>query len=315
MFEEFIREIKRLDIMRGVKIPIRLPLDHKGYLDRRCLHRECAADFKVMFEDWREKVPDEAAFCPKCGNRTAPQEFNTPSQRQYVQQTAKVYAAKQVQGALRRAAGRTRPRTIGGGLFSIQMSVSHKPGALPVVLPIEAEDVLRQDFQCDVCGCRYSTIGAGYFCPACGHNSAIKDFERTVATTLKAVDALDDIRTSLAAKYDADAAADVGQQILEDQVENLITAFQRVTEALFQRLPNAASSPVDQNLFQRLDDASSIWHQATGTDYASLLSPPELRNFGRCFSAGTSWGTARAWSISGISIRAAIADTRSGNAS
>jgi rubrerythrin len=213
VFDEFIREIKRLDIKRGVKIPIHLPLDDKAYLDRRCPHHECSADFKVLFADWREKVPNEAASCPKCGKRTKPDKFNTPAQRRYIQQTAKAYAAKQLQGALKRAAGRTRPRTIGGGLFSVQMSVSYRAGALPVMLPIEAADILRQDFQCDLCGCRYSTIGAGYFCPACGQKSAIKDFEQTIATTLNAVDALDDIRNSLASKYDADAAADVSVRL------------------------------------------------------------------------------------------------------
>jgi hypothetical protein len=280
MFEEFIREIKRLDIMQGVQIPIKIPLDQKGYLDRRCPHRECSADFKVLFVDWRGKVPDNVACCPKCGKRTTPQDFNTPSQKQYIQQTAKAYAAKQVQGALRRAAGRTRPQKFGGGLLSFEMRVSYRAGALPVVLPIEAENILRQDFECEGCGCRYSTIGACYFCPACGRNSAIKDFEQTVATSLKAVDALNDIRNALASKYGPDAAADVSQQILEDQIENLITAFQRITEALFQRLPNAASYKCDQNLFQRLDDASALWQQATGRDYASLLQAAELAELG-----------------------------------
>ena len=54
MFHEFIRELWRLE--QRVSVPIDMPLDEKGYFDRRCPHQECHSEFKVLFEDWREKV-------------------------------------------------------------------------------------------------------------------------------------------------------------------------------------------------------------------------------------------------------------------
>ena len=51
MFDEFIRELDQLGLSQGVKVPIDLPLDDKGYFDRKCPHVECRADFKVLFDD------------------------------------------------------------------------------------------------------------------------------------------------------------------------------------------------------------------------------------------------------------------------
>ena len=64
--------------------------------------------------------------------------------------------------------------------------------------------------------------------------------------------------------------------MLEDQIENLVTALQRVTEALFERLPNASSFTWDQNRFQRIDAASSLWQEATGNGYEAFLTTSEL---------------------------------------
>ncbi len=38
-----------------------------------------------------------------------------------------------------------------------------------LVVPIGAADKLQQKFTCAECGYRYSSLGAAFFCPACGH--------------------------------------------------------------------------------------------------------------------------------------------------
>jgi hypothetical protein len=102
------------------------------------------------------------------------------------------------------------------------------------------------------------------------------DFERTVEMARKTVDGIDAIKAAFAALHDEDTAANFGQQLLEDQLENLVTAFQRGSEALFDRLPNSASFPRDSNLFQRLLDGCALWHRATGSGYDSFLTAHEL---------------------------------------
>ena len=283
VFDEFVRELGCLELEQGVQVPIDIPLDDKGYIDRECPHSECGELFKVLFDDWRDKVPDVAAFCPKCGARDDPSQFNTETQSKYIQQAAETYVAEQLNQAFDRRARRTKPRKISAGGLDIQMSVSYHAGPTPVVLPSSALEVLRQDFQCKSCCCRYSTIGAGYFCPACGHNSAAQDFDHTIDTTLKVVDSLKKQKLVLTDMYNLDVAVNIEQQLLEDQIENLVTAFQRASEALFSELQNATSFNFDRNVFQRLRDGSELWSQATGTAYKDHLTKSELEEMATMF--------------------------------
>ena len=126
MFDEFIRELRKLE--QPVSVEIDMPLDEKGYYDRKCPNQACASDFKVLFQDWREKVPDEFAVCPKCGRKTDPSDFNTDWQEHYIAEYARAYMSQRLDDAFSRAARRTRPRQIAGGLFNMQMSVSYKAG-------------------------------------------------------------------------------------------------------------------------------------------------------------------------------------------
>ena len=54
MFDKLLRELKKLET--GVRVPLQLALDEEGYMDRRCPADVCQAGFKVLYEDWRDKV-------------------------------------------------------------------------------------------------------------------------------------------------------------------------------------------------------------------------------------------------------------------
>ena len=53
MFDETLKQIKKLERMN---VPIQLPLDDDSYLDRKCPSEHCQSEFKVQYEDWRDKV-------------------------------------------------------------------------------------------------------------------------------------------------------------------------------------------------------------------------------------------------------------------
>lgn len=82
MFDKLLRELKRLE--QGVRIPVSLPIDDEGYFDRQCPSESCGATFKVLFEDWRDKVSDEQVFCPICRFEAKADSWNTPEQVEYV---------------------------------------------------------------------------------------------------------------------------------------------------------------------------------------------------------------------------------------
>ena len=47
---------------------VNIPTDDDSYLDRACPDEVCGAEFKVLVDDWQDKVRDEEVFCPHCGH-------------------------------------------------------------------------------------------------------------------------------------------------------------------------------------------------------------------------------------------------------
>lgn len=282
MFDDVLRELKKLE--QGVSISIELPLDEKGCMDRRCPSGECGAAFKVPYEDWRDKVPDEHAFCPFCGHEDDPQDWNTPDQDEYIRQVG----MQHISGVLDRAFSssarrfnqqqRFRPRN---GLINLTMSMQYKPGAPIIAVPPESAETLRQEFACERCACRWSSLGASYFCPACGHNSVESAFTTTVSTVRAFLASVPTLRESLTQTIGEDDADTTIRQLVEDQFGRVVGAFERYSESLFDHLPSAPSTAKKGSVFQRIHDASDLWRQATGNGYDDLLSPGEVFELAR----------------------------------
>jgi hypothetical protein len=273
MFEELMREIKKLEQPRTMSISI--ALDDKRFYDRRCSNSECEGIFKVHFDDWSDKVADRA-FCPFCRHEADKTDWHTPEQEQHIKTAARAEMSRLLGQALKQGVARSRPTTIGGGLINISMSLDYKPGRIPQVVPATASDELRQDFVCERCSCRFASIGASFFCPACGQNSAESCFNNTLETVRKTVEMLPNLETTITQSANPDLARDAIRQLLEDQFARLVGAFERLNEALFDKLPNANNFNRKGSVFQRLDDASNLWQQAAAKGYGDFLSPNEL---------------------------------------
>jgi hypothetical protein len=279
VFDKLLRELKRLE--HGVQVPIQVALDIDGQLDRRCPSDACRADFKVVLEDWKEKVKDEGVFCPICRHEEKATEWNTPAQREYIRQAALAHVQNVVQEALRDDSHRFNARQPRGGFISL--SLSYRPGLPIIAVPPDAADQLRQHFVCEVCRCRYSSLGAAFFCPACGHNSATTTFAKAVETVRASVASLDAIKDQIRASAGEDTATDVARQFLENGLVKLVASFQRFAEATFQIVPSAASIKVRKNLFQNLSESSEVWRSATGKGYDDLLDASEFADLGLYF--------------------------------
>ena len=279
MFDRTLRELRRLK--NGVRVPVSLPLDEKGYLDRRCPDELCAASFKVFFEDWRSLVRDEIVYCTICRHEAISTEWNTEQQIQYIKQVGLNYATRAIGNALSQDAqsfNRQQPKT-----GFVQMTMSFKPGTHVVIVPIEAAEAMEQSFMCESCGCRYASVGAAFFCPACGYNSAITTFDNSVETVLKTICSVEEIRAAVRKSFDADTAEDSARQIIESSFCKLISSFERFAEATFSRLPNATQFTLRKNVFQNLGESSRLWHQATGKSYEDMLTEDELADLSRLF--------------------------------
>jgi|GEM_PF-203587 uncharacterized Zn finger protein (UPF0148 family) len=278
MFDKLSEELKKLK--GGVKIPVKLPLDDDGYLDRECHAATCHAEFKVLFQDWREKVSDEKVYCPICRNEASSGDWNTDEQREYMKAVAIAHVQDVVHTALTEDAQRFNRAQRPG---FIQISLSAKPGARPAIVPLEAAKAMRQQFTCEVCGCRYASIGVAFFCPACGNNSAVATFDQTIATVRKIVSLAPSIRSGLAKEYDEDLAQDSVRIILEDSLVRLVGAFQQYADALFEQLPSAISFKRHKNIFQNLSESSALWRSSVGKGYENMLSAAELQDLESLF--------------------------------
>jgi rubrerythrin len=278
VFDDLLGELKELE--RGISVRVEIPLDEKGYMDRRCPSDECAATFKVLYEDWRDKVRDEAMYCALCRHEAPSTEWNTEEQIEHIKSVGQRHMIERTQKAMRDGAQKFNARQPKEGFISLSLSV--KPGQLPVVVPVAAAEALRQDFVCESCGCRYSSVGAAFFCPACGHNSAISTFETAVNTVIAAVEGLPALRQFLEERGDPDTAANICRDVLESRLEKLVASFQRFAEVTYARLPEPKPMP-KKNAFQRLQESSELWRAVGGKGYDEVLAPHEMADLVRLF--------------------------------
>lgn len=267
MFEHMLREIKALERLTKIEVP--LEGDADGFLDRECPAEGCLFEFKIHGDDWKSIVRDEEVFCPMCRHAANSQSWFTKLQlaagREYV---SRVIGGR-IDSALRADARALNSRQRSGSLLSITAKVSGGHHLPPV--PVQAEDPMRLRSACEACGCRYSFVGSAFFCPACGHNSASATFAQTIQNARRSAEVRDMFRQYLGAD-DADACA---RLLREKALSDIVTSVQRLAERVWESIP--AATPPARNIFQRLDDASALWRRATGKGWDDLLSPTEFQ--------------------------------------
>ena len=244
---------------------VSIPLDDDGFLDRECPNDTCLASFKIFADDWEDKVKDDEVFCPVCGHCDTSDQWLTKEQLKHCEDSVMAEIMPMIDNELQgitRDFNRSMPR---GGMLSMSMSYS---SSHPVaVVPVEAADMMRQRYVCEECACSYAAIGAAFFCPACGHNSARTALKETVETIRK----LPEVREALEAGLDRDSAANAYRLILEENMGKLVAAFQRFAEASFEALPQSSEYTPRRNLFQNLRESSDLWERVIGMRYETML--------------------------------------------
>lgn len=273
MFDALIRELTKLE-ENPVVLSVPLPADERGYLDRACPAEHCGFVFKVQLDDWSALFRDEVVYCPQCGHEAKAEEWWTEEQREHAEAVAQRHMETEFHRALQRSSRGSR-RTFDAGLFQVSLKMQeagHPPSTF--VVPLEAGQVLEQELQCGQCGARYAVLGTAFFCPCCGHNSAEELFDRTLQKIEVRLDSLALIRKGLEEAGMADQAEDTAQALVEAAICDSVMAFQHYVESLYVKVPGTGAPP--RNAFQRLDQGSELWHRATGTAYADILSALEL---------------------------------------
>lgn len=274
MLNETTRLLRQLEGRSQISVPT--SDDEEGYFDRECPSEQCLFQFKIFREDWKDKVRDEKVFCPNCGHTADSNKWWTQEQIEHAKQAALAQVKSAISSALRRDAAAWNKRQPRNSFVSMTMRVDNVPRV--VLLPVVAAESMRLKIACPACACRYAVIGAAYFCPACGHNAAEQVFDQTVNGIRSSVGAVDAVRAAI---RDRDTAENTVRLIVENSLQNVVTAFQRCAEAIFAGLPSAPIAR--RNAFQNISEGDQLWQKATGSAYADHLKQEEIIALHRTF--------------------------------
>jgi hypothetical protein len=274
VLDDLSRELENLEGTHPVRVA--LSSDAEGYLQRECPNPGCLARFTVRADDWSTLVADEVVFCPLCRHEADSDRWFTPEQIDYGKRVALHQMKGRIDRAFVRGVRSANSRVSSGGFISF--SFEYKPGRRTYVAPQAAGPALEQRSTCEVCSCRYASIGAAFFCPACGHNSARSTFGGTLSTVRASLELL----PKLAEMVGTDSAADLSRGIAENAMVKLVTAFQRFAEATYDALPDPKKA-ASFNVFQRLDEGADLFRRATRRSYGDILNRAELIELERCF--------------------------------
>jgi hypothetical protein len=265
MFKNLQRQLAQLEKLNQISVPIER--DTEGFVDKECPSIECLYNFKIHGDDWTGIVKDEQVFCPSCRHEAIATSWYTTAQVE----AAKEYAINKIKNDLSnamRADAAASKRVQKRGAF-ISLTLDVKGGRNSVLLPVSSVEPMRLRMKCETCGCRYSFIGAAYFCPCCGINSA----SHTFAQTLNTIRTTAGIGQVLQDTLSADEAQNIFRSLLEKAMQDAVMSFQRFNEQLYHQ---HCGKSFRQNAFQRLDDASELWKLEIGQSFSDLLEFAKL---------------------------------------
>lgn len=274
MFTKLTQELRRLNSTFKVSVP--MPADPEDYTDRQCPSGECMFQFKLHQDDWAQKVRDEKVFCPFCGHSADSDQWWTQQQIEYAKDMAFRQIRRRIGHAMQIDAQHWNRRQKRDSFLNITMKVNNLPQHIP--LASATAEPMRLKITCPACYCRYAVIGAAFFCPACGHNAADLMFHQALTNIRNTLDIMPQVRSSIS---DRDVAQNTTRLLIENSLQNAVTAFQRYVESLYASLP--ASAPPRRNAFQNINEGSHLWHAVTGKHYSAYLGDSETASLTRLF--------------------------------
>lgn len=261
-----------------MEIPITTHSDEKGYFDRECPNENCLYTFKINMQDWKEKVSDDEVHCPMCGHIDTADKWWTQEQLESMQEIAASYAMSMITKELDKAFGKLARSTRNNNFLKI----TYKPSKKITFQnnPIGQSEEWETDITCEKCGTRYSVIGSAYFCPCCGHNSAVSAFNESTDSIEKMLKSLPEMKQLLTESYGRDKAETMCRGLLESSLGDIVSSFQKFASCHYDKLTGEISRVND---FQIVEKGSQLFKDAAGKGYEEWLSDQELHDMNMLF--------------------------------
>lgn len=187
-----------------MSVPIRS--DKDGYLGRECPIKECLGYFKIT-PGTGIKGP-APCHCPYCGYSGASNEFFTREQIEYARSVAVRKLLDVVQKDLKSLEFEHKPQ----GMFGIGISLKVK-GSPPRPIHYYREKQLETEVICDSCTLKYAIYGVFGWCPDCGVHNSLQILTKNLELAKKEL------------KLAESADADLGNHLVGDALENVVSAF------------------------------------------------------------------------------------------
>ena len=265
--------------MPDIKIPITIKSDEKGYFDRQCPNDKCEFVFKILMEDWKNKVSDEQVYCPMCGYTAPADKWFTHEQVEAIEKIAASYTSSYINnkldGMFRDFARSSRRNKY--------VKITYKPSQKITFInnPIGQRAEWELDITCDKCQTRYSVIGSAYFCPCCGHNAVGHVFNESLNRVQTMIESIEDIRKALEKSQGRDKAESMCRSMIEGSLGDIVSAFQKYAEEVYKELVPAHKVKV--NDFQIIDKGSKLFFEAIGKGYDTWLTEEEINDMNVLF--------------------------------
>lgn len=254
-----------------MNISVTIQSDEKGYFDRECPNEECLYTFKVLMKDWDTIKANDAAHCPLCGHIDTSDKWWTQEQLDQMQKIAADWAMDYVLGELDKSFKKLERSTRNNKFIKIKYKPSRRASFQNS--PVGQREEWATEICCEKCGTHYSVIGAAYFCPCCGFNSAVNSYTNTMESIRKMLDSLQEMRTMLEDKYDKDTAETLRRSMLESSIGDMVSAFQKFACCRYEELSGSAGRVND---FQIVEKGDALLTAASGKSYSNWLTQDEL---------------------------------------
>lgn len=282
MTDKIFREGGPLNIKRTgpdkYNMSVSIPPDSSGRFARECPSETCSPGYFKVKSGTGITSHQEIAYCPYCRFGAKPTDFATKEQLRYAKDLVRKEAKEGIERMLKQSLGigSSGKKTMGGGLFSIEMS--YKPGPKSHVRrPIDEE--VRRDIICPNCGLDHSVYGLATWCADCGSDIFLTHIATELDVVRMMLSDVDRRRENLGVRI---AAKD-----LENCLEDVVSIFEASLRAFVRRLffiRNTSVENIEQfmkkigNAFQNVRRAEQIFKDEFQISLFSSLDEKQLEH-------------------------------------
>lgn len=252
-----------------INFPITLRSDKKGYLDRECPY--CNFIFKVLMNDWKNKIDGKDVHCPRCGYISSTSMWFTQEQSKSLSSIGLSLAKDYKNKSLRKSLNDNK--LTNRNYKNIYFNYKPYKQTTFINNPIGQREEWELEIICERCETRYCVIGSAYFCPCCGHSSIKRVLDESFDRIENMISSIPEIKVLFSEKNGIEKAQTMCDSLLEGSLGDIVSTFQKFACEKYKDISGKDAQP---NEFQIIARGSSLFKDAYGKDYTNWCTNEEI---------------------------------------